>query len=341
MNTTFSKYNHRQTSYDVIRFVAILVVFSIHCMAGLDAQRDSDTNIFISNLLHAFQGIGVPLFVLLSGALLLGKQESLLVFLKKRMVRVLIPFLSWSVILFGIYYFVDPTCYGTNLQLTPPYALIAKFFSVLFFNGIHGVYWYVYMILGLYLIAPILQKFLQNADESLVLYACVLITVVFVINTLLPDFLVTNRMESNNTVCLGYFLSGYYVKKYLLQKSWSKPVLNASAILLLLLSFINQYYPIVNQGIVTYFMSIAFFGALMRCEINNRLFTKYITFVSRTSYGMYLSHVLLISVFIRLGIEEHMPIAFAPFVMVIMILVIETVMMYVIEKCKLSKYLGG
>ena len=115
------KYNTtRQTSYDVIRFVAILVVFSIHCMAGLDAQRDSDTNIFISNLLHAFQGIGVPLFVLLSGALLLGKQESPLVFLKKRMVRVLIPFLSWSVILFGIYYFVDPTCYGTNLQLIPP-----------------------------------------------------------------------------------------------------------------------------------------------------------------------------------------------------------------------------
>ena len=110
----------RNASYDVIRFVAILVVFSIHCMAGLDAQRDSDTNIFISNLLHAFQGIGVPLFVLLSGALLLGKQESPLVFLKKRMVRVLIPFLSWSVILFGIYCFVDPSCYGTNLQLTPP-----------------------------------------------------------------------------------------------------------------------------------------------------------------------------------------------------------------------------
>lgn len=106
----YSSSTTRQSSYDIIRFVAILIVFSIHCMAGLDAQRDSDTNIFISNLLHAFQGIGVPLFVLLSGALLLGKQESPLVFLKKRMVRVLIPFLSWSVILFGIYYFVDPTC---------------------------------------------------------------------------------------------------------------------------------------------------------------------------------------------------------------------------------------
>lgn len=115
----FSKVNHRQTSYDVILFVAILVVFSIHCMAVLDAQRDSGINVFVSNLFHAFQGIGVPLFVLLSGALLLCKQESPLVFLKKRMVRVLIPFLSWSVILFGIYYFVEPTYYGDNLQIAP------------------------------------------------------------------------------------------------------------------------------------------------------------------------------------------------------------------------------
>lgn len=197
------------------------------------------------------------------------------------------------------------------------------------------------MILGLYLLTPILQKFLQNAGESLVLYACVLITSVFVINTLLPDFLVTNRMESYNTVCLGYFLSGYYVKKYLLQKSWSKPALNASAIVLLLLSFCNQYFHIVNQGIVTYFLSIAVFGALMRCKINNGLAVKYITFVSRTSYGMYLSHVLLISVFVKLGLEEQLPISFAPLAMVIMILLIESVMMFTIEKLKLSKCLGG
>ena len=210
-----------------------------------------------------------------------------------------------------------------------PPILLAKFFNVLFFKGIHGVYWYIYMILGLYLLTPILQKFLQNAGESLLLYACVLITTVFVANSLLPDFLVTKRMISSNSIFLGYFLSGYYVKQYLLQKTWSKPVLNASAILLLLLSFCNQYFHIVNQGIVTYFLSIAVFGTLMRCKINNGLVVKYITFVSRTSYGMYLSHVLLISLFIRLEIEEHMPIAFAPFVMVIMILVIETVMMYV------------
>ena len=55
---------------------------------------------------------------------------------------------------------------------------------------------------------------------------------------------------------------------------------------------------------------------------------------------MYLSHVLLISMFIKIGIEKLIPIALVPFVMVIIILVIESVIMYTIEKLKLSKYLG-
>ena len=333
--------NQRHLSYDIIRFFAILTVFSIHCIGGLDAQRDTGINIFVSNIFHTFQGIGVPLFLLLSGALLLGKQDTISEFLKKRMVRVVIPFLSWSIILFIIYYFVEPTHYGDNLQNLPTYALMAKFLGILFFHGVHGVYWFVYMILGLYLTAPILQRFLRNANEAVVLYACVLITAVFVLNILLPDLLVTQRMLSSNLVCLGYFLSGYYIKQYLLKKSWSNSVLNTSSILLLLLSFCNQYYSFINQDIVTYCMSISVFGALMKCNFRNGLVAKYITFVSRTSYGMYLSHVLLISLFVKLDLDKQLPITIVPLVIVLFVLLMETLIMYTIDKCKLSKYLGG
>lgn len=341
MSQLSSTTSFRQSSYDVIRFVAILVVFSIHCMAVLDAQRDTSISIFVSNLFHAFQGIGVPLFVLLSGALLLGKQESPKVYLKRRMVRVLIPFLTWSIILFGIYYIVEPTYYGNDLRNTPPHTVVMKFLNILLFKGIHGVYWYVYMILGLYLIVPVLQNFLRYANENQILYACLLVSAIVVMNMLLPDLLVTKRMISGNLIFLGYFLMGYYIKQYLLQKTWSSSVLMASSLFLLILSFINQYLLIMDQGIIIYFMSISIFGTFMKFEIKNRSAIRYITFVSRTSYGMYLSHVLLISMFVRLGLDEQMPIALVPIVMVFLILLIESVMMYVIEKCKLSKYLGG
>lgn len=120
MNKSSFTIKQRQISYDIIRFVAILIVFSIHCMAGLDAQRNTGTNIFVSNLFHAFQGIGAPLFVLLSGALLLGRLDSPVYFLKKRITRVLVPFVMWSILLYGIYYFVDSTHYGFDLRITPP-----------------------------------------------------------------------------------------------------------------------------------------------------------------------------------------------------------------------------
>lgn len=331
----------RQISYDIIRFVAILMVFSIHCMGGLDAQRDSGINIFASNLLHSFQDMGVPLFVLLSGSLLLDRQVSLGNFLMKRMARVLIPFLVWSILLFGIYYITEPMHYGVDLKITPPHTIVVRFFSILFCNGVHGVYWYVYMILGLYLVAPIFQRFLQCADENVISYACILITAVVIMDKLLPDFLVTKRMVSDNITFLGYFLSGYYIKQYFPQKSWLKPMFIASAIFLLVLSFCNQYYLFMNQDLLIYFMSIAFFGVLIKVEVKDGPVRKYITFVSRTSYGMYLSHVLLISLFVKIGIERQMPIAIVPAVMVILILMIESVMMWMIDKSGLSKYLGG
>ena len=70
-------------------------------------------------------------------------------------------------------------------------------------------------------------------------------------------------------------------------------------------------------------------------------YIQHVTFVSRTSYGMYLSHVLIISVFVRIGIDKQMPIALVPVLMVFSILCIETVMMFTINKLKFSKYLGG
>ena len=336
MQSTSAVYT-RDISYDVIRFVAILFVFSIHCMAGLDAHKDTGVNIFASNLLTSIQHIGVPLFVMLSGALLLGKQESPYVFLKKRMSRVLVPFLVWSVILFGIYCVLEPNRYPED---TNSYPLL--FVKLLCFSGIHRVYWYVYMILGLYLITPILQRFAQAADEKCMRYACLLIAGVVVMSALLPDFLVTKRMVSDNLPYLGYFITGFYIRKHIAKRKGTVRVFATVSVLLLVLSLCNQCMSFMpDDSVIIYFLSIAVFGSMQKTELKDGPLHKFVTFVSRTSYGMYLSHVLLISIFIKLGMEELMPMAIVPVVMTLAILVMESVMMYVIEKCRLSKILGG
>lgn len=43
--------------------------------------------------------------------------------LEEENTRVLVPFVMWSILLYGIYYFVDPAYYGFDLRITPPQAV--------------------------------------------------------------------------------------------------------------------------------------------------------------------------------------------------------------------------
>ena len=83
---------------DVVRIIAIYFVIQVH------TPYTQIHNNFIQIILNKLDVMGVPLFVLLSGALLLGKTESYRIFLRKRCLKVLIPWIIWT-FLYMIYYF--------------------------------------------------------------------------------------------------------------------------------------------------------------------------------------------------------------------------------------------
>lgn len=149
----------RELRYDIIRFLAIFLVVCIHSMALVDAARDAgDVTARVVSALMNIIYCGVPLFVMLSGALLLGKDEPMKVFFKKRLSRVLIPFLVWSVIVGAILYLqgggrsiVGYTLYELKSVAT---------------TGVHGIYWYVYMIIGLYCLTPVLRHIIHSGNEA-------------------------------------------------------------------------------------------------------------------------------------------------------------------------------
>ena len=87
----------RNLSFDFIRCVAIVFVICIHSMALIDGMVN--LSIFprlVKTVLDTFIYSGVPLFIMLSGSLLLTKEESLSVFFIKRIRRILLPFFLWS-----------------------------------------------------------------------------------------------------------------------------------------------------------------------------------------------------------------------------------------------------
>ena len=140
---------NRNISYDIIRTTAIFFVVCIHSMGLVNEALSMESSIGWAHLTNALMGIiysGVPLFVMLSGALLLGKEEPLKVFLQRRMQRVLIPFLVWSVVVYAILFWQDG---GRSLT-----SFVCSYTVKSLTEGVYGIYWYVYMLIGLYAITP-------------------------------------------------------------------------------------------------------------------------------------------------------------------------------------------
>lgn len=141
---------------DRLRNVATLMVIAIH-VSGPVAESLTTYNgsaWWVANLWDAMCRPAVPLFVMLSGFLLLSKDYPLIPFLKRRFSRVLIPALFWMVI-----YLV----YNHIAKGDP--ATVAEAGKKLLLGPVHYHLWFIYLIIGLYLVYPMLRAWVRQASE--------------------------------------------------------------------------------------------------------------------------------------------------------------------------------
>ena len=197
--------------FDVLRVLATFAVIVLH----LSAQHWADTDVF-SNAWLAFNLYGgivrwsVPIFVMISGALFLGRDVSISAILKKNVARIATVFLFWS------------GCYAL-VYLVFRHAPLAVVLSQ-FITG-HYHLWFLYMIVGLYLLIPLLRPIVQN--ETLTRYFLLL---AFIFTFLLPQlalflsFVSYQASAVIHTVIMysycffplgftAYFIGGYYLSR--------------------------------------------------------------------------------------------------------------------------------
>jgi surface polysaccharide O-acyltransferase-like enzyme len=110
--------------------------------------------------------MGVPLFLMLTSVLLLApskKDESIGFFFKKRFSRIGLPFLFWSIIYFlWVFYIENPPSATQNFIIN----------GIL--NGPHFILWYLYMLVGLYLITPFIRVMVTQFTDKHFKYFTVL-----------------------------------------------------------------------------------------------------------------------------------------------------------------------
>jgi surface polysaccharide O-acyltransferase-like enzyme len=201
---------------DLIRVVAVVLVILLHASIEsygglmLDAFQGS-VYWWTSTIYDSLARVCVPLFVMLSGFLLLQPQkvnEPIRVFLKKRLTRIGIAFAFWSAIYFAWRYFIYHE------------ALTASSIIQGILTGPYYHFWFFYLIAGLYIITPVLRIIVSYGDRRILRY---LIAVWFVGVAVVPLFPLFTGFSIDSFLVIiagwtGYFLLGAYLQTTKLRK---------------------------------------------------------------------------------------------------------------------------
>ena len=127
---------------DVMRLMAIIGIIFCHASITYVVSDMGTANFYVSAFFDCFRDFCVPIFVMLSGALLIGKRDSLITFFKKRLSRILIPFIFWAAIS-TIYSFIY---LKHSIDIDNAIAIFSGH------GGTMGVtFWFIWMIIIVYI----------------------------------------------------------------------------------------------------------------------------------------------------------------------------------------------
>lgn len=329
---------------DLLRIIACFFVVFSHSCDPFIAQFDNDRESFLTGVFSgSLVRFCVPLFVMMTGVLIFPVRIGMGDFYKKRIGRVIIPLIFWSIALPVLYFIYMSFFTSTSPSIVPENFTLAATWNKLYLFIFNFSYdttplWYLYMLIGLYLITPILSGWIQQAsqkDIKLFLY-------VWGISLLLPYIKMAAPLlgyagNYGNMglfgICdwndfgsfyymsgfIGYLVLAYYLVKYPLTWSWEKTL--SITIPLFWVGFLitsfgyiltQKYFPgnYANLEIVWYFaginvfmMTFPIFVIIQKIKIPS---SAGLAHLASLTFGIYLCH------FIFVQIAYDLVIAFGP-----------------------------
>ncbi len=281
--------NDRLVWADVTRGLAIFLVLFVHT-AVFPAKAGIANPITLTLL--SISRLGVPLFVLLSGSLLLVKSESYGVFVKKRISRLVKPWFFWSVII----------TLDQMIIFHRPVNNLAGLLAL--FRSIFVPVWFVPMLLGLYLLTPALRILVKNAGQIDVFLICLwwfggLSILPFLRNTAAFPMVSDNGIVRQVVQFSGYFLGGWWLSKASRKVHkffWAAGI--AGWILTLYksnadLNFLNYLAPGVVLMAGGGFSGLLTLGPYLSGKINSGI-KNVLALISQTTLGIYFVHPLIL-----------------------------------------------
>ena len=279
----------------------------IHISARYVTKSNTLVNFTIGNIFDSVSRFGAPLFLMISGALILDENKEFNC--KKKMLSLLIPFLAWS--------FLYATANTIVLPILKKESINIYSFLTSFIEG-HYHLWYMWAITGLYLITPILRKFVKKKNKKIVAYFIILsllfqftkpiITLLFNGIDLINNASSTYKyvLENLNLNFLGglttYFLAGWFLANTNFSRRNNTTLYISGAIALISIILLAQIFPdqynlvYSNSGLLVFFYSISIFLLVKNLCLERKSSNCFIIGLSNLSFGVYLVHIFILAI---------------------------------------------
>ncbi len=278
---------------DVLRTFAILVVILYHIDVFF-GPLTTPPEIIGHMAIHDIGRSSIPIFLMISGALLLNKPyPSISDFLKRRFTRIIYPFIFWIILI-----------------ILPLYLQGCDTGAIwIFFIGEPSITWYFWTLIGIYLFMPVINPFIKEYGLKGIEYFLAIWFFTVILMTFNSYPLWTNFNLDMFAGYIGYPLLGYWLVNKKFNLSYKKLCIIGFAILIISLGvhmFMHtnnqEFIRNMNINVPVVFMGVGLFLFIMSIDrlnkfdsLRNNAIGKAITSLSICSYGMYFSHTIVVN----------------------------------------------
>lgn len=344
---TENKLIQRQYQLDYLRVFASIAIILLHVTAqNMPYCELAGTEWNIYNICNSASRWGVPVFVMMSGALFLPREISTKTLYKKYISRMAISYVVWS----AFYVIVDSV---SKLIFTEGHKVnFIEIIGSLISGAVH--LWFLPMIIGLYMCIPLIKQLTQN--DKLIKYFLLLSIVFCFIKTEIE--LVTNNLLSGNIQIIFqnintvfknfnmnlvvsfviYFILGFYLNKTEINKK-HRTIIYFSGVAGLILTILLNLLASKNAGksleafysassVNVLLMSVAIFVWFKYNAKGTEKLNKIIIQLSKYSFGAFLVHIFILQCLFAVGIQST---SFHPVLSVPAITIFTTVTSYLIS----------
>ncbi|WP_180882060.1 acyltransferase [Brucella sp. 191011898] len=152
----------RDVGIDAVRIAAAIMVVSVHVTGEYFYNGTHGWGAI--NIIDSFSRACVPLFFMVSGALLIPRLDKAKKTLD-RLIKFLIPLVFWSA-LYLVWYSETGTLWGYAWNVLPPRLFSISSLQHFLMGPVVFHFWFLYTLIGLYVFLPVLQSFYSKSDET-------------------------------------------------------------------------------------------------------------------------------------------------------------------------------